>query len=63
MLDEYTASGSLFKSINLQQRPSTIPPPPNKSKLEENFIISYSLVYNNILFRIDIDMTLMSIFI
>ena len=65
MLAEHTASGSLFESISLQQNPSPPPPPPppDNFELQEILIISYSLVYNNIWFIKDIDITLMSLFI
>ena len=51
MLDEHTASGSLFESINLQQNTSTPTPPPPpplprinqhyKKILSFHFIITY----------------------
>ena len=65
MLAEHTASRSLFESISLQLNPSPTshPPPPLNSELQEMLIISHFLVYNNIRFIKDIDITLMSIFI
>ena len=63
MLAELTASGSLSESISLQQSSPHPPPPPDNSEfeLQEILIISYSLVYNNIWFIKDIDITLISI--
>ena len=61
MLDEHTASGSLFKSINLQQNHTTPAPPPlrpNKSKLQEILIMSHNLLHNNKWVIKDIDITL-----
>ena len=50
MLDEHTASGSLLRSINLQQNLSP-PPLADKFLLQENCIISYSLVYDSKWFK------------
>ena len=66
MLGEHTASGSLFESISLQQNPSPHPhPPPPPIFLNYKRFLSFHifLVYNNIWFIKDNDITLMSIFI
>ena len=50
MLDEHTASGPLFNLLICNRTP-----PPNKSTLQKNLIISHSLVYNNIMVHKNID--------
>ena len=60
MLDEQSASGSLFNLLicNRTPQPPSLRINPNNKK---NLIISHTLVYNNIMVHKNIDITLMSI--
>ena len=65
MFDEHSVSGSLFNPLIFERtpQPTTPPPPRKKSKLQDNLIISHSLVHNKIMVHKNIDITLMTIFI